>query len=176
MATAISSSFGQQELKNRALSANDVTIMVGDVVVALGQTTASAINWGTDQFYGIGSPKPQDIQQLKFSPTIDIDSFALTPDGLGIFGYPSTIAEVLAGNSFEIHIMSRSGDPLLTFVGCVSSNFNLNIPANQVVTQTINFQSMDVLDALGNSIMASNSALDVGFLIGSILNGGTGGR
>lgn len=154
-------SFQQQQLNYKVLNANAVTIMIGDIVVGFGQTSSPSTDFGTEQLYGIGSAKPQEIQQLKISPSVNIDSFQLSDSGLAFLGYPSSMLEVLANNSMDFHIMDATGVPILSYVGSVSSNFSLNIPANQPVTQTVSFLCMDVLNALGVSILNSNSALNV---------------
>jgi hypothetical protein len=162
--------FNNQQLNYLVQNGNSVTIMIGDVVVGFGQTATPSIDWGTEQLYGIGSSLPQDIQQLKINPNISVDSFLLTATGLAILGYPGSILEVLSNNSFDITIIGLDGQPLLTYVGCVASNHNLNIPANAVVTETINFLCQDVLDNNGQTVLEGQNSSPGTNAIGGALN------
>ena len=163
-------SFNATTLNNQVQNGNSVTIMLGDVVIGFGQTAGPSIDWGTEGLYGIGSAMPQDIQQLKNTMTISLDQFLLTDSGLAFLNQPSTMLEVLSNNSFDFHVMNATGNPVLTYVGAVASNFSLQIPANQPITQTTNFIARDILDPLGNSIMSGNNALTTSALIGDALN------
>lgn len=152
-------SFNQQQLAYKAQNSNNVVIMVGDIPIAFAQTSAQGIDFGTDMLYGIGTAKPQEIQQLKFTPTISVDSFVLTNQGLTGFSVPSNFVSILANNSFDIHVMAADGTILLTFVQCVANNYNQNVPTNAIITQTVTFQAMDVLDSTGQSILNGNFAI-----------------
>lgn len=162
--------FNESQLKYNVQNANSLVILIGDQEVGFGQTTSPTLDFGTEPLYGIGSAKPQEIQQLRFSPQVTVDSFALTDEGLTILNYPSTIAAVLANNEFNFFVMNASSIPIYTYIGCVASNFNVNIPANQPVTESITFMAQDVLDATGISILNSNSALQVSNKVASALN------
>ena len=163
-------SFNQTPLTYQVTNGNSVTIMLGDVVIGFGQTATPTVDWGTEPLYGIGSSLPQDIQQLRINPTVSIDQFMLTANGIAVLGYPSTILEVLSNNSFDFHVMDINSVPIVSYVGCVASNLNINIPSNQIVTETVSFQARDVLDPLGNSILTGNNALKAASLIGGALN------
>jgi hypothetical protein len=152
-------SFNAQELSYKVQNGNSVVVMIGDEVVAFAQTSDQAVDFGTESLYGIGTAKPQEIQQLKFSPTISITSFVLTKQGIVALNYPSNLLQVLANNSFDIHVMDRTGVPLLTFIGCVANGYSQNVPVNSIITENITFQALDVLDALGQSILNGNFAL-----------------
>jgi hypothetical protein len=152
--------FNQTQLNPNAQNSNAVVVMVGDQVIAFGQTSTQTVDWGTEQLYGIGSGKPQEVQQLKISPSISLDAFALTSHGLQILNYPSTLLQVLSNNQFDISVIDSNGNVLLNYIGCVASNFNQNIPVNAIITQTISFMAMDVIDSLGNSILNGNFALN----------------
>lgn len=165
----MATSFNQQQLNYLVQNANSLTIMIGDVIVGFGQTASPTIDFGTEQLYGIGSAKPQDIQQLKINPSINVDQFFLTNAGLAYLGYPTSLIEVLANNKFDITIVGPDSAPLLTYVGCVATNHNLNIPANAVVTETVNFLSMDVLDNNGNSVLEGQNAIATG-VVGAAAN------
>lgn len=165
--------FNQQQLAYGVRNGNMVTIMLGDLVVGFGQTSSASNDWGTEALYGIGSAKPQEIQQLRINPTVSIDSFELTEKGLGILGYPSSMLEVLSNNSFDFHIMNEQSLPILTYVGSVATNFNLNVPANQPITQSVSFQALDILNGAGVSILNSNQAIQTieqAALLGTALN------
>jgi hypothetical protein len=164
------SSFNQQQLNYKVQNANAVECLLGDQVIAYCQTSTLSSSLGAEQLYGIGSSLPQEIQQLRLSPSITIDYFELTPDGYAFLGYPSTLAEVLANNEFSFSIFGASGVPVLTFVGCVAGDYNSNISANQPVTSSISFLAMDILDPLGSSILNSNSVIQVASTIASALN------
>lgn len=159
--------YNQQQLDYSVLNGNACAMLVGDLVVGFGQTASPGLGFGTESLHGIGSAKPQEIQQLKFSPTISLDSFMLTREGLARFGVTSSWMAILANNAFNIYAMDSSGLPLFTYVGCVAENFSANIPANQPVTQQTSFQAMDVLDTDGQSVLNSNSALQVGVALGT---------
>lgn len=162
-------SFNAQQLNYAVQNANQVVVMIGDVSVAFAQTSAQNIDFGTESLYGIGTAKPQEIQQLKFAPTISVDSFVLTSHGVQILSYPSNLLQVLTNNQFTLHLMDYTGVSLLTFVGCVATGYNQNVPVNAIITQTITFQALDVLDATGVSILNGNFALQtIAGLIGAI--------
>ena len=44
-------------------------------------------------------------------------------------------------------------------MGAVCNNFSNNIPVNAIITETLSFLAMDVLDGTGTSILNSKSAL-----------------
>ena len=152
-------SFNQTQLNYKALNGNAVEIMLGDIPIAFAQTSAQNIDFGTDALYGIGSAKPQEIQQLRLLPSVTVDTFALTDQGFAAVGYPTVISSVLANNQFDIHILEDDGTVLFTFAGAVAQTFNQNIPTNAIVTESLSFLAMDVLDNTGQSILNSNSAL-----------------
>ena len=164
-------SFGAQQLNYAVQNANSVVVMIGDVPIAFAQTSAQNIDFGTESLYGIGTAKPQEIQQLKFAPTISVDSFVLTNRGVTILSYPSNLLQVLTNNQFNLHLMDATGTTLLSFVGCVATGYNQNVPVNAIITQTINFQALDVLDSTGVSILNGTFALNtIAGLIGAAVN------
>lgn len=151
--------YNQTQLNYSVQNANGVIVMLGDSNVAFAQTSAQAVDFGTEALYGIGSAKPQEIQQLRFLPSVTIDSFVLTAQGYQVLGYSAILSSLLANNQFDLHIIDQKGNLLFTFVGAVAQNYNMNIPVNAVVTQAIGFLAMDVLDGTGQSILNSNSAM-----------------
>jgi hypothetical protein len=149
-------SFQQSTLAYRARNANSVTILIGDQPIGFGQTLAHTFDFGTEGIYGIGTAMPQEIQQLRVAPQITIDSFALTQKGLQVLGYPINLASILSNTQFNIFVTDgTTQQPLFTYVGCVASNFNENIPANRPITDAITFLAMNVLDSTGQSILDS---------------------
>jgi hypothetical protein len=151
--------FNAQQLAYKVQSGNTVVILIGDQVVAFAQTTDQAVDFGTETLYGIGTAKPQEIQQLRFSPNITITAFALTAQGVTALNYPSNLLSVLANNSFNLNLIDASGNVILSYIGCVSNGFSQNVPVNAIVTENITFQAMDVLDSTGQSILNGNFAL-----------------
>jgi hypothetical protein len=146
-------SFNQQALVNKIRSGNAVAILVGDQVIGFGQTTTNGIDFGTEQFYGIGSKKPQENQQLKYSPTITLDNLQLTAAGVSFFGYSTTWLKVLVNTQLNFTIADAAGNPILTFLACTAQNFTSTIPVNQPITEATSFVAMDVLDENGLSIL-----------------------
>src|SRR5580698_7373403 len=135
--------FNQQALNYNVLSGNQCVIMIGDAVVAFAQTSDQAVDFGSEGLYGIGTAKPQEIQQLKFTPRISLTAFVLTSAGVVFLSYPSNLLEILANNNFNIYVVDNNGNPLLTFVGCVAENYSQTVPTNAIVTETISFLAMD---------------------------------
>ncbi len=160
--------FNQEALNYSVQNGNSVTILLGDQEIGFGQTTNLTSDFGTEGLYGIGTAKPQEIQQLKFTPQVSIDNFMLTANGLKILGYPSSMLAVLANNSFNLTVMDASGTPIVSFVGSVAQSQNITIPANQPITESLGFLAMDVLDPTGVSVLNSNSALKVASTLSSL--------
>jgi hypothetical protein len=154
--------YSQTALANQARNTNSVTVMIGDTVVAFAQTTAHAFGFGTEHLHGIGSALPQEIQQLKITPNISIDAFALTATGINLLAGGNNIATLLGNNQFDLHIVDGVTEKtLFTYVGCVASNFSQNLAANQPITESLAFLALDVLDENGNSVLNTNSAFSV---------------
>ena len=169
--------FNAQELSYKVQNGNSVVITIGDQVVAFAQTSDQAVDFGTETLYGIGTAKPQEIQQLRFSPSITITSFVLTNQGIIALNYPSNLLSVLANNSFNLNVMDANGVPLIVFVGCVANGYSQNVPVNAIITENITFQAMDVLDSTGQSILNGNFALQsiTALSIGALSASATGG-
>jgi hypothetical protein len=151
-------SFNQQQLLYKVQNANAVSIMIGSQLIGFGQTMATGLDLGAEGLYGIGSAKPQEIQQLKFTNTITLDRFKLTEEGLAFFGVTADLVSIIAFNSFNFFLLDNEGDAFLSYVGAVAGSQNLNIATNQVVTEGISFLALDVLDSSGVSVLNSNSA------------------
>lgn len=154
--------YGQTALAYAARNANSVAVLIGDTIVAFAQTASHGYGLGTEAFYGIGSALPQEIQQLRIGPDISIDTIALTDAGMAKLAGSNNIATLLSNNKFDLHITDGlTNQVLLTYVGCVASNFSESIPANRPVTQSISFLAMDVLGPDGTTVLVSPSAFSV---------------
>lgn len=165
-------SYSQTALNYKVLNGNAVSILIGDTVVGFGQTSSPTIDYGTEPLYGVGSARPQEIQQLRFSMSITLDYFKLTAEGQAFFGETTPLSVILANNSFNIFLVDNAGTAFLSYVGCVASNDSTQISANAVVAQNVSFLAMDVLDSNGNSVLNSNSALLLNFVASAA--GGSG--
>ena len=145
-------------LNYKVRNANGVSILIGDQVVGFGQSSNPGQDYGTEGMYGIGSAKPQEVQQLKFSMTITLDSFQLTDEGIAFFGLTADIGDILTNNSFNIFLLDNKGLAWMSYVGCVAVSRNMTIPANQIVTEAMTFMAMDVLGRDGKSVLNSNGS------------------
>lgn len=172
--------FNQQQLSPRVRNANQVIILLGEQPIGFAQTTSHSNDFGTEGLYGVGTSMPQEIQQLRNSPQITLDAFALTEQGLAILGYQSDLYSILANNAFNLCVADQlTGLALYTYVGSVAQNFSESIPANQVVTDAITFLALDVLNASGQSILnvgnayqfPSNAGVGGGIGLGISVNG-----
>lgn len=133
---------------------NTVAIVLGDQVIAFAQTTGLQIAMGAEQLYGIGSAKPQEVQQLRMSPAFTLDAFALTQDGINLLQGGQNLDYQLAGKQYTMHVIdSLSNSVAYTYVGAKAQNTSQNIPANAPIRTTHTFLALDVLDPQGNSIM-----------------------
>ena len=162
-------SFQASQINPKVLTSNAVVIMIGEQEVAFGQTSSLSVGYGTESFYGIGTAKPQEIQQLRFSPTLTLDMFDLSNEGIVFFNYPGVIGTVLANNQFNIVVMGSNQVPVWTFVGCTAGDYNQNLPANAPITSNISFLALDVLSPLGISILQGNFALNVSYGLASLI-------
>lgn len=150
--------YNQQQLLYKVQNANACSILIGDVVVGFGQTMAPTMDFGTEGIYGIGSPKPQEIQQLRFSNVITLDKYRLTKEGEAFFGVTTPLWTLLANNYFDFFLLDENGDAFLAYVGAVAQNNNLSINANTPLTEGMSFLALDVLDSQGQSVLNSNAA------------------
>lgn len=148
-------SFNQTALQNSVRNGNGVTILVGDQVIGFGQSQTYSIDYGAESLYGIGSAKPQEVQQQKFGISVSLDNLELTPEGIAQFGYSATWVEVLTGNQLTFHSVDADGNALLTVVGAVAGNYSKSIPANQPLTESTSFQATDILGPSGTSLLTA---------------------
>lgn len=148
--------YNAAQLNYKVRNANGVALLIGDQIVGFGQSSSPSQDYGTEALYGIGSAKPQEIQQLKFSQSITLDSFQLTDEGLAYFGLTAELGTILANNQFNLFLLDNTGKAIRSYVGCVAGSNNLSIPANQIVTEAITFMALDVLGPDGTSLLNSN--------------------
>jgi hypothetical protein len=146
--------FNAKQLQYNARNANSVAMYIGDIAVAFAQTVNHSFGYTTTGIYGVGSAKPQEIQQLRVGPTITLNEFALTQAGEALITGGASLAALLSNNSFDIAVIDGlAQEVLFSYIGCVSSSFDENIPANQPVSDALTFLAMDVLDQDGNSLL-----------------------
>lgn len=152
-------SFGNSALTYRAQSANKCTVLIGDQPLGFAQNVGNSFGFGTQQLYGIGASLPQEVQQLRTSPHISINMFALSQSGLALLGYPTNLALILAQTEFNFYIQDGVTQQMkFMFVGGVCSDFNETIPTNQLIVDTFTFMCADVLGPNGTSILNVSDA------------------
>lgn len=145
--------FNAQAIVAKIRTGNGVAILVGDTPVGFGQTSTNTLAFAMERFFGIGSKKIQEQQQLRYEPSITLDAFQLTQKGLTFFGYNSTWLEVLVNTELNLALVDNLGNVILTFVACTAENYTSTVPANQPVTEATTFGAMDILDPNGVSIL-----------------------
>ncbi len=146
--------FQPQTVANNVSNGNQVAVLLGDQIMYFAQTVGHQYPFGTEQLYGIGSALPQEIQQLRVSPQISLDSFALTTQGVNALQGGTDLNYILAGNVFDFHVYDGLTNTIkFTYVGCKCQNFAQSIPTNAPMRDTYSFLAMDVLNAQGNSIL-----------------------
>jgi len=152
-----------QTIAQNVMNGNNVAIMLGDIAIAFAQTVGAQVSFGTEQFYGIGTAKPQEVAQLRVSPSFSLDSFSLTSHGLTVLGGGQRLEYILAGKSFEMHVIDGITNTVLyTYIGAKAQNMSHNIPANAPLRSTFAFLALDVIDNEGNSIIdAGDNAITV---------------
>jgi hypothetical protein len=161
--------YNQQQLNYKVLNGNACSLMIGDQLIGFAQTVSPSIDMGAEGLYGIGSAKPQEIQQLRFTNSITLDKFKLTDEGVAFFGGSTDLATILAYNQFNIFMLDNAGVAFLSYVGAVAGTNNTSISSNQPITEGVSFLALDVLDKDGNSVLNSNSA-DVFNTLASAVN------
>lgn len=160
--------YSAQQLSYDALNSNQVKVMIGTQVIAYAQTTTHSTDAGTQQLYGIGDQNPQEVQQLRNSPSISLEYFELTQRGIDSLGTGQSLIYNLFNTQVDIHIVdSQSGQTKFTYVGSVMSSYSSSVATNSIVISSVSFLAMDVLDNQGNSILNSNSAFSLASLIAS---------
>lgn len=150
--------YNQQQLLYKVQNANACSIMIGDQLIGFGQTVAPNMDFGTEALYGIGTPKPQEIQQLRFTNTITLDKYRLTAEGNAFFGTNQPLWTLLTNNAFNFFLLDTDGTAFLSYVQAVAQTNNMNIATNQPITEGMSFLALDVLDPNGVSVLNSNAA------------------
>jgi hypothetical protein len=165
--------YGGRVQANSVLNGNNVAIAIGDVTVAFAQTVGHQTPMGGTQLYGVGTSKPQEIQQLIMSPQVSLDSFALTKAGVTLLSGGTNLFFNLTSFIYDIHLLDGTTQPLttmLSYIGCKAQNAAESIPTNAPIRQTITFLAMDVLDPDGRSIIsAADNAISI---ISDVLSAG----
>ncbi len=142
-----------QTIANSVQTGNNVAVMVGDQVVAFAQTSGGQVSFGTEQLYGIGTALPQEVQQLRVSPSFSLDAFSLTANGLTSLGGGQRLEYILAGKSFDMHVIDGiTNTTMYSFIGAKAQNVSLSVPSNAPLRSTYAFLALDVVDLYGNSI------------------------
>lgn len=146
--------FNPQQQALNVQNGNQVAILLGDQEIAFAQTTGHQISMGTEQLYGIGTGKPQEVQQLRWSPAFTIDTFKLTAAGIALLQQGQNLDYILSGNQFTMHVYDGLTKTIsYSYVGAKAQNLSQNIPANAPVRTTYSFLALDVIDADGNSLL-----------------------
>ena len=97
-----------QTIANNVMTANNAVIMVGDQAVMFAQTSGSQVSYGTEQLYGVGTALPQEVQQLRVSPSFSLDALTLTAAGMRLFGN-NTQARIHLGRAVVQYPCRRRG-------------------------------------------------------------------
>lgn len=167
--------FNPSQLAYRVQNANASVVLIGDQPIAFAQTLTHTFAFGTETYYGIGSAKPQEIQQLKIAPEVTVDNFALSSIGVNLIQGNTTFASIIANNQFNISIVDGNTNTVLfTYVGCVARNYSESVAANRPITEAISFDAMDVLDQTGQSILNGPNAFSIPTTTSNPVNGGLG--
>ena len=152
--------FNAQQLAQQVRNANSVVVLIGDQPLAFAQTVTHSFDFGTEGLYGIGTAKPQEIQQLKIAPEVTVDQFNLSALGVQLLQSGQSFASLIANNSFNICIVDGSTNAaILTYTGSVASNYSETIASNRPITDAIRFMSLDVLGPDGVSILNGPDAI-----------------
>lgn len=158
-------SFNAQAIVNKVRTGSGVVILCGDVPVGFAQTSTQTLAFNMERFFGIGSKKVQEQQQLRYEPSITLDSLQLTADGLKFFDYPSTWLEILVNTQLNFTVADNKGNTIVTFVSCTAENYSASVPANQPITEATSFGAMDIWDDTATSLLDDGTSaflFDVG--------------
>lgn len=166
-------SYNQKNLSYAAQNANAVRIMLGDVTLAYAQTTSHSTDAGAQQLYGIGSANPQEIQQLRNSPSISVEYFELTQAGINLLGTGTRLIYSLFNTQLDIHIVDgTTGVPTYTYVGAVMASYSETVSTNSIILDSVSFLCQDVLNSNGVSILAGNNAYSIPSLVAATAGAG----
>lgn len=167
--------FSPTPITQQVMTSNNVVIMLGIQEIGFGQSASFNANFNTLSLYGVGTQKPQEIQSQVFKPTISLSMLLLSNLGLTILNYPSTLGDLLGLNQFNIVMLGYNDLPLYTYVECTAENYNVSVPVNRPIVESIRFNAMDIVDITGVSILTGNPyialAQEVASFGGLITNG-----
>ena len=159
--------FNASQLNYNARNANSVVVLIGDSAIAFAQTVDPSTDYGAEQLYGVGNAKPQEVQQLKISPRITLNQFALTAAGNALLQQGVNLVSILSNNQFNISVIDGNLNQVIyTYIGCVANTFGETISANQVVTDATTFLALDVVDQTGQSILNGPNAFTISAQVG----------
>ncbi len=148
--------FNAQQATPQVQTGNQVAVLVGDTVLMFAQSVGLVLPMGAEQLYGIGTAKPQEIPQLRMSPSVSLSNFKLTEAGLVALQGSQNLAFILTDNQFDISVYDGiTKATMMSYVGCKAQNYSQNIPTNSVIQETVSFLALDVLNGAGESIMDS---------------------
>lgn len=138
----------------RARNGNQCVIFVGTTPIAFAEAFDFTIDYGAQQVYGIGSEKPQDLQQLKFAPRFSLRSIELTAEGVGLVGSgQNNLRNYLGNNYFNVGVFTADDAIIdLAFLMAMATSVRTTIPANGLVTDTFDCLAMDAINVLGLSL------------------------
>lgn len=160
--------YSPAQVANSVLNGNAVAIYLGDQVIMFAQTVGHQLPMGAEQLYGIGTSKPQEIQQLRMSPQFSLDNFAFTQAGLKLLANGTTLSYILAGNQFTMKVIDNQNFLRFVYVGAKCQNFSESIPANAPIRDTYTFLAMDVLNPQGQSIMDTGENAIEALVVGAL--------
>ncbi len=154
-------SFNAQTNKYNVLNSNNVAIYIGTVPIAFGASLAVQTAFGARALFGVGSLRPQEIQQLQVLPALTLDTMVLSSGGLQTLGYPSSLLAVLANNKLAITVVDNTGVPLFNYIDCTADNNSIQIAQNSPIAENVSFLARDVLDGNGVSLLGPASLVYV---------------
>ena len=156
-------SYKASPLSYSVQNSNSVSVLVGSVPVAFGQSVEWGISFGTVQIKGIGTVKPQEILQDNLTATVTIRSLVMVPSLLYPNAAPSAYASILGSGTQTINIALTGNSPadLLYFTDCTCDQFLVSLRTNKPLTQQFTFLAMDVLDQFGISVLQGDPLLQI---------------
>ena len=138
--------------------------------VGFGQTSTQTLAFNLERYFGIGSKKVQEQQQLRFEPSITLDSLQLTKSGLDYFGYNTSWIDILVNTELNIALVDIAGNAIVTYIACTAQDYTSTVLANQAITEATTFASMDIWDATGTSILNDGASALLVNVVGGAAN------
>ena len=147
--------YNAQQVANNARNANTTALAIGQNVVYMAQTISHSFSYDATHIHAIGSPKPQEIQQLRSAPSISLTAFALTPVGITLLAAGQILEYLLGGTQFDAYILDglNNSTALFSYIGCKAGSFSQDISGNSLIRNVYPFLAMDVLDSNGVSLL-----------------------